>query len=304
MSEDMNKKKWIILGIGVVALVGIIVAIFFLFFTEKGFRLLKVFEHSGKSSVTRGTVGEIEPYENMVLENGDVIQLDTGILTLKADDDKYIYLEEHTKLRLEAEGTSDKSMTKIELMEGAITNDIQNKLSEGSTYDVNTPNATMSVRGTMFRVEVYVENGVKYTRVSVFEGTVETRLVYKDGTIAGDPVRIEKGKEVLIYEDEKTTDYVSDPKDIEYGTLPDKVLNLIKKAIEEGRDVSLTSEEVDAYLKSTVVVTFTYQGNVFGTQTVKKGGKVSEPELMPAPSGSWNYDFDQPVNEDITIEWK
>ena len=59
----MNKKKWIILGIGVVALVGIIVAIFFLFFTEKGFRLLKVFEHSGESSVTRGTVGEIEPYD-------------------------------------------------------------------------------------------------------------------------------------------------------------------------------------------------------------------------------------------------
>lgn len=50
---------------------------------------------------------------------------------------------------------SEKSKTVIELQSGAITNDIRNKLSEGSSCEVNTPNSTMSVRGTMFRVVVY-----------------------------------------------------------------------------------------------------------------------------------------------------
>ncbi len=300
----MKKKKLILICIGVVALLAIIGVVIFLFFTDKGYRLLKVFEYSGRSSIIRGDLGEMEPYENMVLESGDVVSLDTGNLVLKADEDKYIYLEEHTKLKLLAEGTSEKSKTTIELMEGAITNDIQSKLSEGSSYDVTSPNATMSVRGTMFRVEVYEENGVKYTRVSVFQGAVETHLIYKDGSISDTAVTIEKGKEVLIYEDDKTTDYVSPPTDIDYTTLPEKILNLIKQAIEDGRDVSLTKEQVEEYLQSTVVVTFTYQGQVFGTQTVKKGEKIQEPTLVPSPTGSWSYDFSQPVNEDITIEWK
>ena len=301
--EHKMKKKKIIIISSIAALLIAAVAVFFWVFRSKGYRLLKVYEVKGKASVQRESIGEIEPYDNMVLESGDVVALDTGEMTLKADEDKYIQLEEHTKLKLVATGSSAKSKTTIDLMEGAITNDIQNKLSEGSSYDVNTPNSTMSVRGTIFRVQVYEENGVKYTRVSVFEGEVETRLVYKDGTIAEKAVSIVKGKEVLIYEDDKTTDYVSEPTDIDYATLTDEVLTLIRDASEKGRDVALDDKEFDEYMEGTVLVTFAYNGNVFATQTVKKGEKVQEPVLIPAPSGSWDYDFSKPVTEDITINW-
>ncbi|MBR4515327.1 MAG: FecR domain-containing protein [Lachnospiraceae bacterium] len=300
----MNKKKLIIIISSVVALLGVAAAVFFLVFNKKGYRLLKVYEVKGQASVTRESIGEIEPYDNMVLESGDVVALDTGEMTLRADEDKYIQLEEHTKLKLVATGSSSKSKTTIDLMEGAITNDIQNKLSEGSSYDVNTPNSTMSVRGTIFRVQVYEENGVKYTKVSVFEGEVETKLVYKDGTIAEKAVSIQKGKEVIIYEDDKTTDYVSEPTDIDFDALDDKVLDLIRDANDKGRDVAMAEEEFEEHMKDTALVTFAYNGNVFATQTVKKGEKVQEPVLMPAPSGSWDYDFSKPVTEDITINWR
>jgi ferric-dicitrate binding protein FerR (iron transport regulator) len=211
----MKSKKMIIISAIVLAVVAALV-VFLVLSKKDAYRILKVFELDGEAKVTRSDIGEIDPYVNMVLESGDNVKLNTGLMTLQADDDKYIHLEEGTELVLNAAGDSANSKTTIELKSGAITNDIQNKLSEESYYEVNTPNSTMSVRGTMFRVEVYMENGIKYTKVSVFEGGVASYLVYKDGTKSDREVKIEKGKEVIIYEDDKTVDYVSAPKDIDY----------------------------------------------------------------------------------------
>ncbi|MBP3807606.1 MAG: FecR domain-containing protein [Eubacterium sp.] len=301
----MNKKK-VVIAISGIILVAIVVALvlFLTVFKKDAYRILKVFEYSGKGNITRKDIGDIEPYSNMVLESGDTVSLDEGAMVLLADEDKYIHLEEGTELVLNATGKSDSSKTTIELKSGAITNDIQNKLSEDSYYEVNTPNSTMSVRGTIFRVEVYEENGIKYTRVSVFEGKVASRLIYKNGDVADKEVTIEKGKEVLIYEDDTTVDYVSPPKDIDYSDLPDSVKELLEKAIEDGRDLDITKEELEKYLSSVVTVTFTYNGKVFGTQTVTRGDKATEPTLAPAATGSWNWDFSKPVNSDTTIEWK
>lgn len=300
----MNKKKIIIIVSAVVALVAVALVLFLVVFKKDAYRLLKVFEVDGTASVTRGDIGNIEPYDNMVLQNGDIVKLEEGLMTLQADEDKFIHLEDGTELVLNATGSSQNSKTTIELKSGAITNDIQNKLSEESTYEVNTPNSTMSVRGTMFRVVVYEQNGIKYTKISVFEGGVASYLVFKDGTVAEDEVLVEKGKEVIIYEDDKTTDYVSDPVDIDYSQLPESVLKLLDKALNEGRDLAVTKEEIDKYLNSVATVTFMYNGKVFGTQTVKKGDKAIEPSLAPAASGSWQFDFSKPIEENTTIEWK
>ena len=52
------------------------------------------------------------------------------------------------------------------------------------------------------------------------------------------------------------------------------------------------------------IVTFTYMGAVFGTKTVKAGQTISVPRLSPSASGEWDYDFSEPVTDDITINWK
>ena len=301
----MDKKKTIIvITAGVLVAIIVALVLFLTVFRKDAYRILKVFEYSGKASVTRQDIGNIEPYNNMVLESGDTVALDEGKLVLLADEDKYIHLEEGTELVLNATGSSDTSKTTIELKSGAITNDIQNKLSEGSSYEVNTPNSTMSVRGTIFRVEVYEENGIKYTRVSVFEGKVASRLIYKNGDVADNEVTIEKGKEVLIYEDDNTVDYVSPPRDIDYSDLPESVIELLDKALSDGRDLDIARDELEKYLNSIVTVTFVYDGKVFGTQTIERGGKAVEPTLTPAASGSWDWDFSKKVNKDTTIEWK
>lgn len=299
-----KNKKLLFIIIGIVAVVIIaVVALMLLLNKKDSYRIIKVYEVDGDALVTRADVGDIEPYNNMVLESGDNIRLNAGLMTLKLDDDKYVYVEENTEFSLEATGSAANSKTTIILKSGAITNEIQNKLNGESSYEINTPNSTMAVRGTTYRVEVYKdENGVTYTRVSVFEGKVTTKLVYADGTVADNEVALEAGKEVIIYEDGTTTDYLGDVTDIDYSTLPDEVLLIVGHALDMDEDMS--DEEIVRSFKGPFTVTFMYNGNVFGTQTVNKGDCAQVPSLMPAPSGSWDFDFDTSIEEDTIIEWK
>jgi len=207
-------------------IVCVVFAVYLFFFKKESYRIIKIYEFEGDGVITRESFDEIEPYANMVLESGDNVKLNTGVMTLKLDDDKYVNVEENTEFSIKATGTATNSKTTINLKSGAITNDIQNKLNGESTYEINAPNVTISVRGTNYRVGIYQdEKGVFYTRVSVFKGKVATKLVYSDGTVADKEIEIESGKEVTIYQDENTTDYDGDITDIDYSTLPGQASN-------------------------------------------------------------------------------
>lgn len=298
-----NNKKLIFVGIGILLVVCVaVVAVVLLSKKDESYRIIKVYEFDGDGVVSRESIGDIEPYSNMVLESGDNIVLNTGLMTLKLDEDKYVYVEENTEFSLEATGTASNGKTTINLKKGAITNEIQNKLNGESSYEINTPNSTMSVRGTTYRVEVYQdENGVNYTRVSVFEGKVTTKLMYADGTVEEREVSVDAGKEVIIYEDDTTTDYLGDVTEIDYSTLPDDVLVIVGSVLD--MDEAMTDEEIVRNFKGPFTVTFTYNGEVFGTQTVEKGKCAQIPTLMPAPSGAWDFDFSTTIEEDTEIKW-
>lgn len=301
-----KKKKTRMMVIAVVAAAVVLIALLlWKNGKEKGYRLLKIIETEGTASVVRETLGELTPYVNMVLESGDHVSLEQGKLSIQADEDKFIYLEEETEIVLTAEGDGVDSRTNIQLLKGAITNDIRNPLSKNSAYEVNTPNATMSVRGTVFYVDIYVKDGIQYTKVSVFDGRVATRLVYTDGTVAEQEVDVDSGKEVIIYQDDTTTDYLELPTDIDYDEIPEDVLRrLLVVTEDEGRELSVTSDELHILIEGPYTVQFLYQGSVFGKQTVKKGELADMPVLKPASQGGWDYDFSQPVDGNLEIEWK
>ena len=302
----MSKKMlFIIIGIAVVV-IAVAVILVMIFTRNVNYRLLKLHEFEGTGAVTREGKGEITPYANMVLESGDRVALETGILTIQADEDKFIYFDEHTEIKLVATGTSANSKTAIEILKGGITSDIRNKLSADSSYEINTQNSTMSVRGTVFYTFVYEIDGVKYTRVCVFDGEVATHLVYKDGHESAEEVLVPKGKEVIIYEDGTTTDYLyAEPQDIDYNTLPEKVLKELRNLIDkDGKELSITSPEITRILEGPYYVTFMYGDIEFGTQTVEKGQTATVPSLSPAATGSWDFDFKQPIDRDTKVMWK
>ena len=306
-----NKKKVMVIAIIIAVVVAIVGVVILLSAKSKNqYRIIKVYEVSGDAVVTREDIGEINAYENMVLESGDLLNLNSGTMTLQLDEDKYIYMEEGTEIQLVAEGNAENSKTTIQLNKGEITNEIQNKLSTDSAYEVNTPNATMSVRGTIFYVKVYEgEDGKLYTKVCVLDGKVETNLIYADGNLADGSklLKVGKGNQIIIFEDSTTTDYLGDMTDIDYDDLPANIQNMIQNewsnVVNYFESKAENKENKKQEDPGPFTVTFKYGDTVFGTQTVEKGDTVKEPSLMPEPDGKWNFDFTTEIYEDTVIEW-
>lgn len=313
---DKSGKKRIVICVAIFVAVAIIAGIIVVVLNGKKeeYRIIKIYELEGEATVSRKDLGDMDAYPDMVLESGDTVALKSGTMTLRLDDDKFVYVEPDTEFQLEATGNASNSKTSIKLIYGAITNEIQNPLSSKSSYEVNTPNSNMAVRGTIYRVYTYFENDVRYTKVSVFNGKVGTQLCYADDTVADQWVMVQKGNEVLVYDDEKNTDYVGDPSPIDYSALPQSVLKLLMQFIENGEDIGLTVDELQQYLNQAAkisddtsgsyTVTFLYQGKVFGTQEVKSGERATKPSLSPSQTGDWNFDFDQKITGDVTVEWR
>lgn len=321
----MKNKKILIPIIAGVALLAAVITVICIVVANKdeAYRIIKVYEIDGEAIVERDGKGEIEAYANMILESGDTVLLEEGTMTLKLDEDKYIYMEEGSEIVLRAKGTAKNSKTTITLKKGAITNELQNKLNDESSYELNTPNSTMSVRGTIYRAEVYEsEDGNLHTRVSVFKGKVETQLVNEDGT-KEKPVMITDKTEVIIYRDEDTTDYLTDVTPIDVSTLPPEAIKTIETIVnngtkldievdipnettteDEGEKETVTKEDTDKDNSNTHTVTFMYEGELFGTQKVKDGECAMLPTLAPVKTGDWDFDFTKPITEDTVIEWK
>ncbi|MBR3833807.1 MAG: FecR domain-containing protein [Lachnospiraceae bacterium] len=242
------KSKKIIVTILVLLLVACAAVLTILFLKKKeSYRIIKVYEYEGEGVVNRDSTGDIEPYTNMVLESGDNVKLNSGLMNLKLDDDKYVYVEEQTEFTLVATGTKENSKTSIELKSGAITNDIQKKLNGESSYEINTPNVTISVRGTNYRVNVYEDSkGATCSRISVFDGTVVTKLINADGTISDEEVTVDSGYEVIVFTDDNTTDYQGDVQEIDYSTLPQSVGGTLEEGQSDADIKEDTTEDANS----------------------------------------------------------
>ena len=179
----MNKKA-LIIGGGAVALVAIIVALIFIFTGgEDAYRSIKVFEIDGSCTVDRDG-DTLDAFKNMSLSSGDSFTVGEGSFArLKLDDDKYVYLEANTKINLTATGTANDSKTMVYIERGSMLTEVKKKLSATSSYDIVTPNTTMSIRGTKTLTEVYEDVlGAIKTNAAVVEGQVSFKTIQKDST--------------------------------------------------------------------------------------------------------------------------
>ena len=173
-----STKGKIIAGAVTLALIaGVVVLIILL---NTGYRNIRVADLTGTSRVT-SMLSVSDAYKGQNLVSGDNVEVfEKSSLTLALDSDKHVVASELTKFSVEAFGAEGKdSRTIIRLETGTISNQIDNKLLPSESYVVESPNASMSVRGTVFTVNVYYDNnGRCHTSVEVKEGTVE--LAEKD----------------------------------------------------------------------------------------------------------------------------
>ncbi len=249
MQKLMSNKKGII-GICAAAVV-IVVAVVILLSTnkEEAYRSILVYEIEGSAVIERAAVGAMNAAENLYLESGDRVSVaQDSSMRLKLDDDKYVMAEADTIFSVEAEGEAGNSRTKIRLEQGAVTNEIQHPLSNGSSYETSTPNSVMAVRGTIYRVELYTdENGEQNTKMCCFQGKVETTPILQDGT-PGEAVLVPAGSETTVHSD-GTAD---DVRDIVYEELPEQAIENLRSMLESGQTMEgITLEELDELIDQT-----------------------------------------------------
>lgn len=208
-----STKGKIIAGAATLVVIAAVVVVVILLNT--GYRSIRVEDLDGTTKVTADS-GVIEAFEGQNLKDGYKVRvMEDSSLTLALDSDKHVFADELTKFRIEAVGVAGKdSRTVIRLEKGSVLNKIDNKLLPSESYVVESPNASMSVRGTVFTVTVfYDDEGFCHTVVEVSEGVVE---LTENGTDNDEVKTLSAGEKAEVIslvdeeDDEKPTESSAD----------------------------------------------------------------------------------------------
>lgn len=216
MKNFLSSTKGKIIA-GAATLAVIAAAIVTVVLLNMGYRSIRVEDFIGTSKVTSAN-GVFDAFKGQNLKSGDKVSVkEESSLTLALDSDKHVIAAELTKFRLEATGVSGKdSRTVIRLEQGSISNQIDNKLLPSESYVVESPNALMSVRGTIFTVTVFYDgDGLCHTVVEVEQGVVEVADKQGDRPVrilnAGEKAEIVSGGDEIISENPPVTDIENPP---------------------------------------------------------------------------------------------
>ena len=220
-------------------------------------RTVVVQETNGTTVVLDAKKASTNAYKGMHLVAGnDVTVQKISDLTMLFDMDKYMYAEESTHFWLsKASGSQEKSKTVIYLDEGATLNRIVNPLENGAVYQVDTPNSTMAVRGTVFRVEVREgKDGKFYTYLAVLNGAVKVELKTTEGKYNGVSETIPAGTAAAIRADETFSEFIGGSggkhtAPIDYAAFPAGTLRQIIAYIDDNEEIDADRDELEALLK-------------------------------------------------------
>ena len=181
--------------VGLACLGVIAIVIFSVAILNKGedlYRNVSLFNADGKVTIDRKGK-DISAVKDMKLKNGDTVEVgDDSFARLCLDDDKYVYLDSNTRIRLEASGSKSNSKTRLVLDKGQFIVEVAQKLSGDSSFDIVSPGTTMAIRGTI--VAVSAENiydplnpGVHEVKAqnAVLEGRASVGIFTEEGAVFG-----------------------------------------------------------------------------------------------------------------------
>jgi hypothetical protein len=129
-------------------------------------------DFKGKVSIQLPAQSFAAPVRGEVLPPDTTVNTDEGRLLLKLSDGSDVLVRPHTKLLLKQPEAS--GWKYFQLMIGRVRTQIQKRMGGSPAFQIGTPSAVISVRGTKFDVEVDRRG---FTEVDVDEGVVELEAV-------------------------------------------------------------------------------------------------------------------------------
>jgi hypothetical protein len=143
-----------------------------------------VSDYKGKVSIQLPAHAFSAPLRGEVLPPDTTVSTEEGRLLLKLSDGSDVLVRPYTKLLLKQPETSGWKYFQVLL--GRVRTQIQKRIGGSPAFQIGTPSAVISVRGTKFDVEVDRRG---FTQVDVDEGVVELEAA----TGRGEAVRITAG---------------------------------------------------------------------------------------------------------------
>lgn len=247
------KGKVIVIASGVLVIAAVVIILLMLNSKKDSYRNISVSEIFG-NVIAENSGKEYKAYKNMRLADGYALTTDRDSYSrMTLDDDKYVKLEEQSRVLFKSTGSDKSRRTTLELERGALVTEITKPLAADEDYVINTPNAVLAVRGTYYRVEVlFAENGDAYTYVYTYGGAVACRRILPDGTLVDEDVVINAGYKACIKMDEIITIYLEERLDavtdnvdpIEFDMISDNDLVDIYNSSMNGHKLFKTSREL------------------------------------------------------------
>lgn len=202
---------------------------------NESYRTIAVSETNGTTTITRSAKDVFDAYEGVHLLSGDDAKVSKASdMTMELDGDKHVYAEENTHFSLSAAGKEGSTKTVINLEDGSVLVRIDNKLGEEENFDVDTPNSTMSVRGTVFRVSVDNNGNQVCTTIQTYEGTVEAQVKDEKGKLTGESFMVEAGEEAAVLTNEDGSISWTEKTVVAYKELPGGTKDKLKGFADKG----------------------------------------------------------------------
>jgi hypothetical protein len=129
-------------------------------------------DFKGKVSIQLPAQAFSAPVRGETLPPDTTVSTDEGRLLLKLSDGSDVLVRAHTKLLLKQPEAS--GWKYFQLLMGRVRTQIQKRMGGSPAFQIGTPSAVISVRGTKFDVEVDRRG---FTEVDVDEGVVELEAV-------------------------------------------------------------------------------------------------------------------------------
>ena len=287
------------------------------------YRSLQLYHHDGDVLVLRR--GQALPLsDTLLLHDGDVVITDGDSRAyLMLDDDKFLLVEGGAVASFFTQGTAEKGSASVSLLRGGLSVQMDAPPAADSPLTVVTADAEVQAVEGAFRAVAAKAQGVVRTLLQVASGSVSARAVGSNQALTlaeGDAffltadggslhTQAPTAAELKTYADAYAAAFTgsADPAPAQSGqpsgsspasgTGPAKAdtpADPVTPDFPSGGIVPVTE----------YTVTFRYNGQTFGTQTVRRGDKAVQPALQPAATGAWDFDFTKPITADTVIDWK
>jgi hypothetical protein len=134
-------------------------------------------DFKGTVKLQTPTQDPISPTRGLVLPPATIVSTEEGRILLHLQDGSEILVRPHTRVVLTEPIVGD--WRYLQLIIGRIRTEVQKRIGGAPPFQIGTPSAVISVRGTRFLVEVNRHN---VTEVDVQEGLVEIKSASDLGT--------------------------------------------------------------------------------------------------------------------------